>query len=276
MPELPEVETVCRGLRKNIIGKRISKLQIRISKLRWVIDKNKLQQAVINEKIISVERRAKYILINLNNRNTIVIHLGMTGNLRLKSQSVPLEKHDHLIFSFDDKSEIRFHDPRRFGMVEAVSANEMSNYSRFANLGPEPLEKSTRAADLYKKSSKSKKPIKNVLMDAKFLAGVGNIYASEALYYARIHPEKISNTMTRKQWTALLRSVRKVLKAAIKKGGTTLSDFANSEGNSGYFQLSLAVYGREGEKCPSCKTKIEKFTQSGRSSFYCPSCQSID
>ncbi len=273
MPELPEVETVKRGLEKNIVGKTIERLEVRQIKLRWPVDKKLLTMRTKGGTIVKIGRRAKYLCIHLSNDWVVIVHLGMTGNLLIKTQQQAPQKHDHLRFFFTDGVEMRFRDPRKFGMVEIVEATKLETYARFAHLGPEPLADATSAASLYEKASKLKRPIKNLLMDASFLVGVGNIYASEALFYARIHPKTPANKLSKKQWTKLFDEIRAVLQSAIEKGGTTLNDFVDSKGETGYFQLTLAVYGREGEPCPNCQAPIERMVQTGRSSFYCPTCQ---
>lgn len=273
MPELPEVETIRRALKKTLPGRKIIKILIRDPRLRWPVDETRLQQLVLGQTVVNVGRRAKYLLINFAQESTLVLHLGMSGRLLLLTESHQFEKHDHVIFYLDDNTELRFRDTRRFGMVDAIPPGGMETYPRFINLGVEPLAPETRPEALYEKSRNSKRPIKNLLMDGNFMVGVGNIYANEALFYAGLHPKKASNELSKKDWGKLFRSIQKVLKDAIEKGGTTLNDFVDSNGEVGYFQLSLAVYGRGGEKCRRCKSVIERYVQVGRSTYLCPHCQ---
>ncbi|MFQ5606201.1 MAG: bifunctional DNA-formamidopyrimidine glycosylase/DNA-(apurinic or apyrimidinic site) lyase [bacterium] len=273
MPELPEVETIRRALRATLPGRKIEKILVRDARLRWPIDEIRLQQLVVGQEVLDIDRRAKYLLIQLRKGSTLIVHLGMSGRFLLLMEPLPFEKHDHVIFYLDNKTELRFRDTRRFGMIDAVPPGGVENYPRFINLGVEPLDSKTTSEMLYEKSRNSKKPIKNLLMDGNFMVGVGNIYANEALFYAGIHPQMPSNTLSKKDWRRLHKSICMVLNKAIEKGGTTLNDFVNSNGEIGYFQLSLSVYGREGEKCLRCKSIIERYVQVGRSTFFCPGCQ---
>ncbi|MFQ5824125.1 MAG: bifunctional DNA-formamidopyrimidine glycosylase/DNA-(apurinic or apyrimidinic site) lyase [bacterium] len=273
MPELPEVETIRRVLIKCLQGKRIKQVLVREPRLRWLVEEYKLNQWVVGQQIRDVTRRAKYLLLHTQQDSTLILHLGMSGKLLLLTESVPLEKHDHIIFYFDDSMELRFRDPRRFGIVDAIPAGELDRYPRFIELGPEPLATITKPEMLFEKAQSSHRPIKNLLMDSRFIAGLGNIYANEALYYAGIHPSTPANLLKLSDWQKLLSEIRKVLISAIKQGGTTLNDFVDSDGDAGYFQFSLAVYGREGEPCPRCHTKIERTVLVGRSTYFCPTCQ---
>ncbi len=274
MPELPEVETIKRALKAHLPGKRIERILVRESRLRWLVQENRLKQLVEGQEISDINRRAKYLLIRLSNESTLIMHLGMSGQILMLTETEPFDKHDHVIFYFNDQSELRFRDTRRFGMIDAITPQQLEKYPRFVNLGFEPLAADTSPELLFEKARNLKKPVKNLLMDANFIVGVGNIYASEALYYAGIHPAKPSNQLSLTQWQRLLNELRNVLNNAIKKGGTTLKDYVNTNGEMGYFQLSLAVYGREGENCRKCDSIIVKYRQVGRSTFYCPKCQS--
>ncbi|MCH7677865.1 bifunctional DNA-formamidopyrimidine glycosylase/DNA-(apurinic or apyrimidinic site) lyase [candidate division KSB1 bacterium] len=273
MPELPEVETICRTLRKTLPGRKIDRIRVRDPRLRWPVDETRLQQLVLGQKVIDIDRRAKYLLIRFEQESRLVIHLGMSGRLLLLTESPPFEKHDHVIFYLDNNTELRFRDPRRFGMVDAIPPGGLETYPRFINLGVEPLAPETRSEALFEKCHNWKRPIKNLLMDGSFMVGVGNIYASESLFYAGIHPKKASNMLSKKDWANLFLSIQNVLNQAIEKGGTTLNDFVDSNGEVGYFQLSLAVYGREGQKCRRCQSLIERYVQVGRSTYFCPGCQ---
>lgn len=275
MPELPEVETIRQALDNHLPGKRIKRILVRDARLRWPVDETRLKQLVVGEQVVAVRRRAKYLLIGLKQESTLIIHLGMSGRLLLLSESLPFEKHDHIIFHFDDKKELRFRDPRRFGLIDAIPPDGIATYPRLVNLGVEPLASDTSAEKLFAKAQNLKKPIKNLLMDSNFIVGVGNIYANEALFHAGIHPGMPSNQISIDDWQRLFNAIQKVLKEAIRKGGTTLNDFVDSNGETGYFQLLLAVYGKEGQKCSNCGAQIEKFVQVGRSTFFCPVCQPL-
>ncbi len=275
MPELPEVETIRRALELKLPGKRIANLLIREPRLRWPVDAVKLEQLVAGQIIKSIDRRAKYLLIRFERESTLIIHLGMSGSLLFLTESRAFDKHDHIVFYFENDSELRFRDPRRFGMVDAIAPGMEAVYPRLAHLGVEPLAPNTSPDNLYEKARFLKRPIKNLLMDARYIVGVGNIYANEALYYAGIDPRTPTGSLGRKQWAYLLSHIQTVLKNAIDQGGTTLNDFVNSNGETGYFQLSLAVYGREGEPCLQCGQAIKKIAMGGRSSFFCPECQAL-
>lgn len=275
MPELPEIETIRRALHKNIPGRKIVDLLVRDARLRWPVDEIRLRQLVVGQAVASVRRRAKYLLIHFKRESTLIIHLGMSGRLLLLAEARPFEKHDHVIFYFDDGTQLRFRDPRRFGMVDAIPPGALETYPRLAHLGVEPLAEDTLPEELFARAKNLKRPIKNLLMDATFMVGVGNIYANEALYYARIHPSTPANELALEAWQNLLAHVQTVLRNAINKGGTTLNDFVNSNGETGYFQLSLAVYGREGKPCPACGSEVERMVMVGRSTFFCPACQCV-
>jgi formamidopyrimidine-DNA glycosylase len=275
MPELPEVETIRRALSADLPGKKIRRILVRDARLRWPVQKRKLSELVVDNEISNVSRRAKYLLIGFQNDVHLIMHLGMSGRVLLLREKKTFDKHDHVIFYFNDRSQMRFRDPRRFGMVEAVGG-DIDAHPRLANLGYEPLGRTTRSARLFEKANNLKRPIKNLLMDANFIVGVGNIYASEALFRAGIHPAMPSNLLSSSDWQRLLTNIRRVLNKAIQKGGTTLNDFVNSNGEMGYFQLSLAVYDREGQPCPKCRSKIERVVQVGRSTYFCGRCQPFD
>lgn len=275
MPELPEVEIIKKGLKHYLPGKQFQRILVRESRLRWPVDENKLRKWVVRLQIHDVERRAKYLLVRMQQDSTLILHLGMSGQLLLLNKSVPFDKHDHVIFYLNNKSELRFRDPRRFGMVEVVPPGELKLYPRFIKLGFEPLAPQTQPENLFEKAHGSQRPIKNLLMDSHFVVGMGNIYTNEALFHARIHPSTPANQLYLSDWRKLLHEMRHVLISAINQGGTTLNDFVNSNGDTGYFQLSLAVYGKEGEKCPRCQSIIERMVLMGRSTYFCPNCQPL-
>ena len=270
MPELPEVETTCKGIAPHIENNTITKVIVRNRSLRWPIPTG-LNAKLTKKKIISVTRRAKYILINTN-IGTLIIHLGMSGSLRVLSTNDAVEKHDHFELQFKDGICMRLRDPRRFGCV-LWEKNDALQHKLLINLGPEPLNKEFNAELLFEKSRKRKTSIKQFIMDAKIIVGVGNIYASESLFLSGINPKKLAGKITKKNATDLTTAIKKILKQAIKQGGTTLKDFRSSDGKPGYFQQKLKVYDRKDEPCVKCKKPIKQITLGQRSTFYCSSCQ---
>lgn len=272
MPELPEVETVAAALRQHLPGKQIKALAVRCDKLRRPIPVTALQKEV-NVFITKVRRRAKYLLIDLNSGQTLVIHLGMSGTLCLVPENKRAERHDHLDIKFDDGSVLRYRDPRRFGLVILVKPDSEGQIAELGDLAPEPLSDEFNADYLFKLSRKRTTPIKNFIMDQRRVVGVGNIYASESLFRARIRPTCKTGSLSRKQCQLLVNTIKDVLQEAIAVGGTTISDFHGVDGREGAFVLNLKVYGRTGEPCPECGTAIKKITLGGRSTFYCPKCQ---
>lgn len=273
MPELPEVETIRRGLERVLIGRTIHRIKIRETRFRQPVNAARLKKQVAGQQVEALHRRAKYLLCELENRAHLVIHLGMSGRLLYCKKALPLQKHDHIQFIFNNGHELRFNDPRRFGMVDVVPPGGLQDYFHFQNLGPEPLSPTFTAAYLACRAQKLFRPIKNFLMDGAVVVGVGNIYASESLFRAGIHPKKPSGKLSLPEWSELVRAIRATLKRAIKRGGTTFNDFHNSDGGMGYFQQELMVYDRAGEPCRACDSKIRRIVQAGRSSFYCPRCQ---
>ena len=269
MPELPEVETT-----KNTIlpfsGKTLKRIIVNNPSLRWPIDE-KLINKIKDVKILSISRRAKYIFLHLE-EITIIIHLGMTGTFRIqKLGSNQVRKHDHVVFEFRDKILV-FNDPRRFGSLHVTKSLE--NHFLIKNLGPEPLEDGFNAEYLYKKIKKAGVSTKSFLMNQKNVVGIGNIYASETLFLAKIHPLKEANKINIDDCKLIVNSSKKVLRAAIKLGGTTLKDFYSADGNPGYFKIKLNVYGREDLNCNECNSKIKKVNVNNRATFYCSTCQS--
>ena len=271
MPELPEVETTCRGIAPYLLQQTISKVIIRKHQLRTLIDRQ-LPQQLQNQKILAVTRRAKYILITTTN-GTIIIHLGMSGTLRINQNNQEKnKKHDHVDFALNNETILHFNDPRRFGLVEYTTQN-IDQHRLICKLGAEPLNTDLKPEYLYQLARKTRAAIKTFLMNQHILVGVGNIYASEALFQAKINPQTITNKITLNQFKKLLDNIRAILTKSIELGGTTLQDFTSPDGSSGYFQQSLFVYGRAGEKCLNCKATIKKIVQCQRSTFYCPGCQ---
>lgn len=273
MPELPEVETVRRGLQRALLGKKITGVKVKDTRLRVPVRPKKLRRWIAEQRVVEVLRRAKYVVCRMENQSHLVIHLGMSGRILWCDSARPLEKHEHVRFLLENGEELRYRDPRRFGMVDAIPPGRLEEYVHFRRLGVEPLSDEFNAESLYHSARGLSRPVKNYLMDANKIVGVGNIYANEALFRANIHPQKPAGKLSYVQWQKLTAAVRLTLNTAIANGGTTLNDFYNSDGEMGYFQNHLKVYGREGESCEVCGTKVRRIVQLGRSSYYCPKCQ---
>ena len=270
MPELPEVETTRRGIAPHLAGRTISRLVVREPRLRWPVPRG-LAAALRGQRIIGVRRRAKYLLLETAN-GTLIIHLGMSGRLRLIPAGEPPGAHDHIDLELADGNALRFTDPRRFGCWLWTRGDPLA-HRLLARLGPEPLEASFNGAYLYQRSRQRKLAIKSLLMDSHVVVGVGNIYANEALYLAGIHPQRAAGRVGAQRCERLAGAVKQVLENAIRQGGTTLRDFTNGAGKPGYFQQSLNVYGRRGASCPGCGGDICESRIGQRSTFYCPRCQ---
>ena len=273
MPELPEVEVLRRSLLPHLVGDRIERVVVTNPALREPVDVARLRRAARGREILGLRRRSKYLLIDLEGGWTVVVHLGMSGQLTIVPGDAPRELHEHVAFHLRSGRRLRLRDPRRFGLVFAVRTAEMETDPHFAHLGVEPLEPGFSGDTLARAAAGRRGPVKVFLMDAGVVVGVGNIYASETLYRAGVHPARSVSRISRARWQRVAESAMAVLRQAIDQGGTTLNDFADGEGNSGYFQVSLGVYGREGEPCPACGTPIRRIVQAGRSSFYCHRCQ---
>ena len=278
MPELPEVETIVRGIREPLTGKTIMAAQVFSLKIRTMIPQH-LSDSLTGVRIASVVRRAKYILIHLESGSTLIIHLGMTGNLRLLKPSLsPYQsgRHDHLWLQLNDKVGLVFSDPRRFGMLDIVKTDTLDEWAPFRKLGPEPLDSSFTGLILAERFKGKKVAVKLALMNQDVVVGVGNIYASEALFAAGISPLRAAGQIGKERVEKLCAAVKKVLRAAIRAGGSSLRDYRNADGNVGFFQNKFNVYNREGEACPGCMCDIaqtggiKKIAQGGRSTFYCP------
>ncbi len=270
MPELPEVETTCRGISPHISQEMVSGIVVRQQKLRWPIPLEFIKPT-LNKTLIEVRRRGKYLLLFFEHGYWLV-HLGMSGSLRIVDHSVPVQKHDHVDMVFSNGKILRYNDPRRFGCWLFHDEKE-SNHPLLARLGHEPLEPQFDGDYLYSQAQSKKGAIKPFLMNSKVVVGVGNIYASESLFMAGIHPKRVANKVSRMRYQLLAEHIKTVLQKAINSGGTTLKDFVNSDGKPGYFQQSLAVYGREGELCQICEAVIKRCVLGQRSTFYCASCQ---
>ena len=269
MPELPEVENVRRSLeRSGLIGQRFQAVELLSPKLRHDLDRS-ISKRLFGDSVIGVRRRAKYLLIETN-RYILMSHLGMTGSWRVTNRSFSREKHDHVVLKFESGVWLVFHDPRRFGMLELLEKNNVEQ--RFGGLGVEPLD-GFEGETLFAMTRGSKAPIKTFLMDQKRVVGVGNIYASEALFQAGIKPLRRAGRLTRVESDRLVACVRQVLEKAIQSGGSTIRDYRNSEGKQGSYQAELKVYDREGEPCPTCRKPIRMRRMAGRSTYWCAQCQ---
>lgn len=269
MPELPEVETVRRGLAPHLIGQRLSGANIRESRLRWPVPDD-LGQRVAGRRIERLERRGKYLIMALDQGN-LILHLGMSGSLRLLSTSAPPEKHDHVDLRLEDGHLLRYRDPRRFGAILWCSLPDQ--HPLLAQLGIEPLGDEFDGDWLYAAGRGHRTAIKSWLMDAHRIVGVGNIYANEALFHAGIHPLTEAGKLSRPRCRRLAQAVRETLQSAIAAGGSTLRDFVNGHGEPGYFQQTYYVYGRAGEPCRTCGSPIKKLRQNNRATYFCPACQ---
>jgi formamidopyrimidine-DNA glycosylase len=276
MPELPEVETVARGLRATLEGHAIVKVAQHRANLRIPFPPN-LVQRLEGRRVVNIGRRAKYLLLTLDDGQILVVHLGMSGRFIIRHDpSLPLLAHDHLVLTADDGVVYVLNDPRRFGLVEMVAADRLDEHRLFAGLGPEPLGNAFNGKALAKAFAGKKTPIKAALLDQRVVAGLGNIYVCEALFRSGISPLKLAGTVKGAKAEELVQAIRQVLDLAIAAGGSSLRDFVHHDGELGYFQHSFTVYDREGKPCPGCTCDvtqtggIERIVQSGRSTFYCP------
>ncbi len=274
MPELPEVETALRGIRPFLEGRRIERLTVRNPRLRQPIPPD-LAQRLVGEPIRKLSRRAKYLLIELGS-GSLILHLGMSGSLRVLPADTPPLTHDHVDLVLSDGRCLRLHDPRRFGLflwTPDPSDLACARHPLLRDLGPEPLEGGFDGERLYRLAQGRRVAVKPFVMDAGVVVGVGNIYANESLFLAGIHPARPCNRIGLPRYRRLADTIRSVLGAAIRQGGTTLRDFVKEDGNPGYFAQSLKVYGRAGEPCPGCGATLLERRIGQRSSFYCPRCQ---
>ncbi len=271
MPELPEVETTRRGIEPHVSGVEVREIIVRRYDLRQPVSPT--LPTLEGHQILTAARRSKYILLAINDGTTLLIHLGMSGSLRVIDPADVWKKHDHVGISLGNGKQLRFHDPRRFGLVLHLLEKDPMEHVLLSSLGPEPLEKDFTTAHLREVCAKRSAAIKPVIMDAKAVVGVGNIYASEALFRAGIRPQMAANKVSKPRLEKLVAAIREVLSAAIEEGGTTLRDFLNSDGEPGYFKQRLFVYDRKGEPCRVCGTPIRHTVLGQRSTYWCPVCQ---
>ncbi|MFY0615947.1 bifunctional DNA-formamidopyrimidine glycosylase/DNA-(apurinic or apyrimidinic site) lyase [Shimia sp.] len=282
MPELPEVETVRRGLQPAMEGAVIAQARVNRPDLRWPFP-DRMAERLTGAKVTQLRRRSKYILADLDTGESLLIHLGMSGRMTVSGDPLgqfahnhpAAAKHDHVVFDMDNGARVTFNDPRRFGAMDLLPSDNSDSHPLLAKLGPEPLGNDFHEAYLVERLSARNTPIKSALLDQRIIAGLGNIYVCEALFRAGIAPTRKAGALSKKHIQNLVPIIRDVLEAAIAAGGSSLKDFRQADGELGYFQHSFDVYGREGEPCktPDCKGKIDRITQSGRSSFFCAQCQ---
>ncbi len=276
MPELPEVETVCRGLRPVLEGRRLRRVEQRRPDLRFPLPERFVER-LVGQRLTRIERRAKFILAQLEGGETLICHLGMSGRMLLVDDpALPPEKHDHVVLETEDGRQVRFNDARRFGFMDLWPTEGLAQHPMLAPLGPEPLSNAFNGPALAEALAGRLSPIKAALLDQRVVAGLGNIYVSEALFFAGLSPKRLAATVQGRRAERLARAVREVLTRAIAAGGSSLRDYVQTSGELGYFQHAWAVYGREGEACPGCDCDrartggIRRLVQSNRSTFYCP------
>lgn len=270
MPELPEVETVLRGITPHVIGQEITDIVVRRPALRWPIPQH-LSPILCGEKITAIVRRGKYLIFQFK-PGSLILHLGMSGRLCVMPEIIPHQKHDHVDICLSNNTCLRFTDPRRFGAL-LWTPDDPNHHHLIASIGPEPLSTLFNTAYFLKKTRKRSAPIKTFIMDSKVVAGVGNIYAAEALFLAGIKPQKAAGKLSLTECETLVAAIKKVLRHAIKKGGTTLKDYVNANGAPGYFRIELKVYGRGGEPCVQCGVLLVESRMGQRSTVYCGVCQ---
>lgn len=270
MPELPEVETVVNGLKPQITGARLVAVSNSGKNLRYPLPDF---STLLQQNIQTVERRAKYLLFHFEHGQTLIWHLGMTGQFHVLYRSEQVAKHEHVTLTFEDGQTLRYRDTRRFGYVGLCDTNSLAQHKWFTKLGVEPLLDDFSGDYLRDMLKTRKTSIKQAIMDNHIVVGVGNIYASESLFRAAIHPQRIASHLNKKEYQALVAHIRSVLAEAIEAGGSTISDFVKTDGKPGYFAYSFNVYGRADKPCLTCSKPIQKIVQGGRATFFCPQCQ---
>ena len=275
MPELPEVETIAEGLRRHVVGWRITGVNFWRDNLREPFAKQAIRRAVRNQLVTAIERRAKYLVIHTDEDRGLVVHLGMTGSFQQAPSADQLSKHAHVGFRLRQEQQSRYLqliDPRRFGRVDAFFGDPLQ-HRYLANAGLEPLTATNLGEHLWHESRKRKVAVKNFLMDGRIVSGLGNIYAAESLYHAQLDPFTPAGDLDRSCYQRLATASQQVLQRAVEAGGTTFRDYQDLDGNRGYFTVQLAVYGKQDQPCARCQTRIVLVRKGGRSTFYCPNCQ---
>lgn len=270
MPELPEIETACRGITPHILQHSVLKVTVRDGRLRWPVPA-KINTILRGHTVQHVTRRGKYILVGFNH-GCLILHLGMSGSLRIVPKDLPYRKHDHVELMFNAHQCLRLHDPRRFGCV-LWTTDDPYQHPLLRDLGPEPLQRSFSSKHLYKLSRKRSQAVKSFIMDSRTVVGVGNIYANEALFLAGILPKTPAGKVSLARYNKLTASIKQTLKRAIRQGGSTLRDFVSSDGTPGYFQQTLNVYDRKGMPCKNCEEPIRHAILGQRATYYCKHCQ---
>lgn len=269
MPELPEVETTLRGIVPHVIGRKITAVIVRNANLRWKVPAD--IQTLKGCRIAAARRRGKYLLLETD-RGTLLMHLGMSGSLRVIESAAPWRAHDHFALELDGVRQLRLHDPRRFGCVLLLH-EDPATHPLLRDLGPEPLGDEFTADYLFQRARGRAAPVKQFIMDSKIVVGVGNIYACESLFLAGIRPTRKAGKVSRAECSRLVAAIRRVLAASIKQGGTTLRDFLREDGEPGYFKQSLRVYDREGQPCKKCGALVKRIVLGQRGTCFCPACQ---
>ena len=270
MPELPEVETTRRGIAPHVLGRRVTGMIVREPRLRWPVPSD-LPELLSGQTIETLERRGKYLLLGTA-AGTLLVHLGMSGNLRILQEAQAVQKHDHVDILLDSGDVLRYNDPRRFGTMLWLEAEPLA-HPLLRNLGPEPLSDEFTGAYLFQRSRGRTGPIKSFIMDSHIVVGVGNIYANESLFLSGIHPERSAGRIGLERYERLAGHIKDVLQRSIEQGGTTLRDFVGGDGKPGYFQQTLLVYGRGGEPCTLCSKLLKETRLGQRTTVFCSSCQ---
>lgn len=276
MPELPEVEVICLGLRPHIVGRTVCGISHNGKKLRRPVPMDAMRREMTNHQIVAVERRAKYLQFSLKTGAMLIVHLGMTGNLGIFNPTTKHAKHDHVLWVLDNNTELRYNDSRRFGSIQLLSQKETEEREEtiFKTTGPEPFSNDFSAEYLYNLAKDKHLAVKVFIMTSQIVAGIGNIYANESLWAAGISPTRKASTITKREWEKLAAEIRRVLNHAIECGGSTISDFLNASQEKGYFQMNFKVYSKDGHNCTRCYSSIiKKVAIGGRASYYCPKCQ---
>ena len=275
MPELPEVETVRRGLERAMVGRRINQVVVRRSDLRRPLPEN-FSDMLTGREITHLDRRAKYLLIHLDTGNVVLVHLGMSGRMVIEQGTeveVPARKHEHIAFLVGNGTVVRFSDPRRFGLMDLTPKEKLFNHPLLKLIGPEPLNAEFNAESLMNHLKGRKTTIKSALLDQRVVAGLGNIYVCEILFIAGVSPRRITKNISTIRAERLVSATKEILRDAINAGGSTLRDHVTPTGEMGYFQYNFKVYGREGKLCETCMKPVKRIVQAGRSTFFCASCQ---
>lgn len=272
MPELPEAENIARALHRGLAGRSIVGVEIFFAKLRTSLEPL-LTAGLEGRKILGVRRRGRYDVVDLDDGRGLLLHFGMSGVVRIEDDTVPRRRHEHLFLRLDNGMIFRFEDPRRFGMVECATMGADGWPLQLADLGPEPLSEDFHGDYLFQQCQRRRGPVKVVVMDNAVVTGIGNIYATEALFAVGVRPNRPANEMTRRECVAFVKAVKQILAAAIEAGGSTIADFRNVDGSEGRFAQQLQIYGRDGAPCIKCGETVESVKLGGRTSAYCPKCQ---